>query len=152
MLGGLNNDSLDGGSGNDILNGQEDNDIISGRDGNDSLIGGAGSDTLTGGAGTDGFIFNASTEGIDTITDFSVVDDTIFVSASGFGGGLQAGVLTASQFHLGSVANDASDGFIYDSSIGVLYFDIDGTGSTSQVEIARLDNNPAITRNDIVVI
>ncbi|MGH8002922.1 MAG: hypothetical protein ACREPR_26680 [Brasilonema sp.] len=52
----------------------------------------------------------------------------------------------------GSLANDSSDRFIYDTSIGVLYFDVDATGSTSQVELVRLSGNPCLTTSDIVVI
>ncbi|NJR74611.1 MAG: calcium-binding protein [Scytonema sp. CRU_2_7] len=152
LNGDLGNDILNGDGGNDILNGGDGSDIFNGGDGNDTLTGGFNSDTLTGGAGADTFIFNASNEGIDSITDFSVADDTILVSAAGFDGGLVAGApITAAQFHIGALANDDSDRFIYNQSIGALYFDVDGTGSTSQVELARLSGNPSLTTSDIVV-
>ncbi|MGI3063318.1 retention module-containing protein [Vibrio diabolicus] len=59
--------------------GTED-DYILGGDGDDVLIGGLGSDILTGGAGSDIFKWTEDTVdngAIDTITDFSVNEDTI---------------------------------------------------------------------------
>ncbi|MFH4615692.1 retention module-containing protein [Vibrio diabolicus] len=55
-------------------------DYILGGDGDDVLIGGLGSDILTGGAGSDIFKWTEDTMdngAIDTITDFSVNEDTI---------------------------------------------------------------------------
>ncbi|HHX8519162.1 TPA: retention module-containing protein [Vibrio diabolicus] len=55
-------------------------DYILGGDGDDVLIGGLGSDILTGGAGSDIFKWTEDTVdngAIDTITDFSVNEDTI---------------------------------------------------------------------------
>ncbi|MFB1072036.1 retention module-containing protein [Vibrio diabolicus] len=55
-------------------------DYILGGDGDDVLVGGLGSDILTGGAGSDIFKWTEDTVdngAIDTITDFSVNEDTI---------------------------------------------------------------------------
>jgi Ca2+-binding RTX toxin-like protein len=126
-------------------------DILTGSSGNDTLIGGIGSDTLNGGGGADSFSFISPTNGIDSI-DFSVVDDTIFVSASGFGGGLVAGAaITADQFVISSSAVDASDRFIYNSTTGALSFDVDGAGGAAQVQIASLSRGLALTNDDIFV-
>lgn len=101
--------SLNGDAGNDILLGGGGIDTLIGGTGDDSLTGGAGTDRLTGGTGKDRFVFTAKTEGKDTITDFSLIDDTINVSKLGFGGGLIAGAaITAGQFRLGSAAGDSS--------------------------------------------
>lgn len=118
-----------------------------------------GDDKLTGGAGADKFIFNAN-DGIDTITDFSPADDTIVVSADGFGSvpsGFGAGLtpekaITPQQFTIGAAATDASDRFIYDRSTGALFFDADGIGSTDQVQIASLSTGLAMNNTDIFVI
>jgi len=164
--------SIYGGSGNDVLSGDESfiygeagNDTLSGDysnlfggNGNDVLTGraskygGNGNDTLIGVAGDDYFGFDAPTAGVDTIRNFSVDDgDQIFVSASGFGGGLIEGsVITPAQFHIGAAA-DASDRFIYNASTGALFFDIDGIGSSSQVQLATLAGAPGITNNSIYV-
>ena len=111
------------------------------------------------GAGADKFIFNAN-DGVDTITDFSPVDDTIVVSADGFGSvpaGFGAGLtpgqaITASQFTIGAAATDTSDRFIYNRSTGALFFDADGIGSTDQVQIASLSTGLAMNNTDIFVI
>ncbi|WP_322742571.1 calcium-binding protein [Gloeocapsopsis crepidinum] len=142
---------LSGLGGNDSLNGGLGNDILSGGDGNDLLIGGSGSDRLLGGTGADRFRFNASNEGIDLITDFVAVDDSIQVSAAGFGGGLNAGAIASGQFRLGSSAADANDRFIYNNN-GALFFDPDGTGAAFQVQIATLVGIPTLSAVDIVVI
>ncbi|MBD2449339.1 calcium-binding protein [Nostoc sp. FACHB-152] len=145
-------DNLYGGSGNDTINGGDGNDSFYGGDGNDILNGGAGDDTLYGEAGNDRFIFNSPTQGIDTIADFSVVDDTIVVSAAGFGGSLVGGAaIAANRFVIGTAATTASHRFIYSQSTGDLFFDRDGTGAAAQVQIATLSSEQALTNADIFV-
>ncbi|WP_323374576.1 calcium-binding protein [Nostoc commune] len=152
LIGGAGNDTLIGEAGNDSLVGGAGNDSLVGGAGNDTLIGGAGNDILTGGIGSDRFTFTAKTQGIDTITDFNVIDDTIVVSASGFGGNLTAGaVITPAQFRLGTVALGAGDRFIY-SNTGALLFDADGLGGIAAVQIANLTGSPSLTNADILVI
>ncbi len=144
--------TLRGGAGNDTLNGWAGNDTLVGELGNDLLIGGAGSDRLRGGAGADRFCFFNLSEGIDIISDFNVVDDSIYVSRSGFGGTLTAGAaLSAAQFRLGAAAGDNSDRFIYNRNTGALFFDADGTGSSAQTQIAQLQAGLGLTHQDIVV-
>ncbi len=151
--GGVGNDQLRGGNGNDFLNGEENKDRLIGGKGNDILVGGFGNDKLTGGTGNDIFKFDTSNQGVDTLTDFSVVNDTIHVSASDFGGGLTAGAtITVDQFRLGSSAQDASDRFIYNRQTGSLYFDVDGTGATEKTQLAKLAASPAITNIDIFAV
>ena len=86
------------------------------------------------------------TQGIDRITDFTPNQDIFQVSAAGFGGGLIAGAsLPVDQFVIGSAAGDANDRFIFDGTTGDLWFDMDGTGATSPVQIATLSNLPALS-------
>ncbi len=151
------NDTLTGSSGNDILDGGVGNDILTGGSGNDILTGNFGNDTLTGGSGADIFVLNHPNHGLDTITDFSVVDDTLQVSAADFGGGLTAGsVITNDQIRIGSgisTANNASQRFIYNTSTGALFFDADGHQSGfGVVQIATLSNKPLISGNDLSVV
>ena len=80
VAGGEGNDWLDGNQGDDKLDGGRGNDAIAGGSGNDRLIGGRGMDTLTGGEGRDVFVL-AKDGQKDVISDFSVSDDTIDVSA-----------------------------------------------------------------------
>ena len=146
------NNTLRGGAGNDTLNGWAGNDTLVGESGNDLLIGGAGNDRLRGGAGADRFCFFNLSEGIDIITDFNVVDDTISLSRAGFGGTLTAGAaISGAQFRLGSAAGDNSDRFIYNRNTGALFFDADGTGSSAQTQIAQLQAGLGLTHQDIVV-
>jgi len=162
LIGGQGNDFLDGGtgsdqlfgeSGNDILIGGQGNDFLDGGTGSDTLNGGLGNDTLIGGSGIDKFTFNSPTDGIDTISDFNSGEgDQIIISASGFSGGLAVGNLPSSQFTIGSSAANASDRFIYNSSTGALFFDLDGNGSQGQVQLAVLSSNPALTSSNIFVV
>ncbi|MBU7583365.1 MAG: S8 family serine peptidase [Nostoc sp. TH1S01] len=146
------NNTIRGNSGNNTLNGGTGNDILNGNAGADTLIGGSGNDTLTGGVGRDNFTFYSQNEGIDTITDFNVFNDTIIVSAAGFGGGLVAGAaIAASQFIIGTAATTASQRFIYDQSNGALFFDQDGIGAIAQVQFATLNSGLALTKADIFV-
>jgi len=153
LSGGTGNDRMYGSTGDDTLAGSSGNDYLSGWSGNDTLVGGFGNDTLTGGSDADKFAFNFRSEGIDTITDFSRVQgDKIQVSASGFGGGLNLGILDSYYFTIGSAASDTNDRFIYNSSTGGLFFDVDGTGRLGQVQFATLSSGLNLTSNDFVVV
>ena len=145
---------LDGGVGNDTLTGGFNGagDTLLGGAGNDQITGLFGDDTLTGGAGADRFIFNGN-DGVDMITDFSVVDDMIVVSAGSFGSGLKPNAAIApDQFSIGAAAAKTSDRFIYNKATGALFFDTDGTGATEQVQLAGLPTGLAMTNADIFVI
>jgi Ca2+-binding RTX toxin-like protein len=146
--------TLNGGSGNDNLTGGAGNDTLIGGLGNDTLIGGLGNDTLTGGTGSDRFIFNNPNQKIDRLTDFLASQaDKIVVSAAGFRGGLLAGAsITPAQFVLGTTALDTSDRFIYNSTTGGLFFDRDGIGALSAIQIAILTSKPSLASTDILVV
>jgi Ca2+-binding RTX toxin-like protein len=148
---GLNN-TIAGNSANNLLRGNAGVDRLIGGSGNDILVGGAGNDILTGGNGRDRFTFNLPNERIDRITDFNPLDDTIAISASGFGGGLVAGAaITAAQLRIGASATTTSHRFIYNSSNGALFFDADGTGAIAQVQIASLNAGLLLASADIFV-
>ncbi|NJK49941.1 calcium-binding protein [Candidatus Gracilibacteria bacterium] len=152
-IGNLLDNTLLGNQANNLLAGREGNDILNGREGDDLLVGEIGNDTLTGGMGADRFQFSNLTQAGDFIADYLVADDTIVVSANGFGLGAGAvgQVLTESAFHLGSAAADESDRFIYDASNGSLFFDADGTGIANQVQLATLSTGLAMTHLEIFV-
>jgi serralysin len=142
------------GTGNNIDNaiyGNAAKNSISGGGGNDYLVGLAGNDTLTGGAGRDAFSFGNPREGIDTIKDFKVADDDFYIDRTGFGSGLAAGFITVDQFRIGSSAQDGSDRFIYNKGTGAVYFDADGIGGASQIQIAKLSIGLALTNQDFFV-
>lgn len=73
-------DQVFGEGGNDQLFSGAGNDTVSGGSGNDVLYDGAGNDHYTGGDGADTFVF-ASNNGSDQITDFSVEEDALDLSA-----------------------------------------------------------------------
>lgn len=104
LTGGYQNDRLVGKDGGDALYGESGNDKLEGGKGDDYLVGGYGNDVLIGGAGADTFAFYDFYEGVDTITDFNAVQDTIQVSLGGFG------------------AFSSPDEFTYDSDTGGLFY------------------------------
>ncbi len=152
LTGNSSNNTLTGNNGNDNLTGGAGLDTLLGGNGNDTLIGGVGNDVLTGGAGKDSFRFNSSTEGKDKITDFSVIDDTLLISGTGFGG-LTAGTLPTTAFVTGSKATTADHRFIYNSSTGAVFFDKDGIGNSfTVVQFATLNSGLALTNADFQVV
>jgi ribosomal protein L28 len=157
----LNDDGVlnqQGTTGNDVieagttrnLSGRAGHDILIGSNASDMLVGAAGNDTITSGAGFDVIAYSLASEGQDTITDFNVFQDTLQVSAAGFGGGLIAGEsIAAAQFVLGTVATTASHRFIFNKPTGQLFFDVDGNGSSVQTLLATLTPNLNLTEDNI---
>ena len=149
ILGNAATNALTGGGGNDTLNGGA---------GADTLAGGAGADRLTGGAGADCFRFNLASDGIDTVTDFDPSADFVQASASGFGGGLVAGMNLAATgrfiANTSGVANSAAGTgqFVYETDVGRLWWDADGAGAGARVSIATFTGLPALTAADVIVI
>ncbi|MEH2212157.1 MAG: calcium-binding protein [Nostoc sp.] len=159
--GGDGNDSLIASYGDDTLQGGNGDDILRGGFGDAIIIGGKGNDRLFGEGGTDTFVFSSFDEGLDLIRDFGAVNEPnelIQVSAAGFGGGLSAGVLKASQFTLGESATTSTQRFIYNSTTGALFFDQDGSaGEFTQVQFAQvqfttLSAGLSLTNNNFVVV
>jgi Ca2+-binding RTX toxin-like protein len=164
--GGTGNDTITGGSGNDILLGGVGTDVViggagldrlDGGAGNDTLNGGIGDDILTGGLGTDFFVFNAALAagGVDQITDFSVVDDTIRLeNTSIFTALLTTGTLNAANFVVNDTgtAVDDNDFVIYNQLTGALMYDADGSGPGAAQQFATLASGLTLTNLDFVVI
>jgi len=160
----LNDDGLinqQGTTGNDVieagttrnLSGRAGNDILIGSNTGDMLVGGAGNDTITSGAGFDTIAYSFATEGGDTIKDFNVFQDTLQVSAAGFGGGLTAGESIANtQFVLGTIATTTSHRFIFNKPTGQLFFDVDGNGSGVAQLLANLTPNLNLTEDNIFAV
>lgn len=129
------------------------NSTAIGGSGNNVITGNSGNNTLTGGAGYDTFVFNTAlgANNVDTITDFSVLYDTIRLDNDVFTG-LATGTLSTSAFHKGAAAADANDRIIYDQTTGHLYFDADGSGATEAVKFATLSTGLSLTAADFVVV
>ena len=152
IIGSAIDDSIQGDSGNDTLDGGLGHDHLNGGKDNDFLSGGAGDDTLTGGRGADGFVFNSFDEGVDAITDFSIKDDTLIFSATGFSEDLVAGAVSDHIFTLGTAATSKQHRFIYDGSSGYLFYDSDGTGDNEQVRIALLDSGLNLGNENLLIV
>lgn len=151
LNGGTGNDTLNGGAGNDELIGDTGNDSLTGGAGNDTLTGGRGNDTLTGGSGSDRFVFDtnsrfsASIIGKDTITDFSVGEDTIVLDKTTFavlssdsgtavsGGtpisGADFAVIDATSSTEAGLAGSNSAAIVYNSVTGNLFYNPNGATS-----------------------
>jgi Ca2+-binding RTX toxin-like protein len=163
IMGGIGNDRLSGGQGKDTLSGETGNDRLYGSSGDDRLSGGSGDDRLYGGWGTDSFrggagkdafvFYSAATEtNIDTIRDFSVTNDTIWLQNSVFKGIGSAGRLKSGVFRTSEEARDSTDRILYDRDDGVLYYDADGTGTSEQVAFAKLSAGLRLTSLDFQII
>lgn len=155
LYGSSGNDALNGGVGNDRLYGSSGDDKLSGSSGDDRLYGESGADILSGGSGKDAFIYNTipdSVTGIDTIRDFSVVNDTFWLNNRVFTALGREGHLKSSAFWTGTEAHDATDRVIYDRAHGVLYYDPDGNGAAEQVTVAKLSTGLKMTNLDVLII
>jgi Ca2+-binding RTX toxin-like protein len=145
---------LKGNTGDNALKGGAGNDKIYGGDGDDRIAGGTGRDSLVGGNGKDQFLFadKPAATTIDTISDFSVKDDTITLDDDAFTKIGKVGKLTSDAFHIGTRAADKEDRIIYDSKSGKLWYDADGTGSSKAIEFAILDKALKTTATDFVIV
>lgn len=141
------------------ISGTTSNDTLTGTAGVNLIEGSAGSDTLTGMGSHDIFLYRSATHGSDIITDFNS-GDRFYILATGFGGGLEAGVaLSTSAAATGSFVSSANPvalgtaaNFLYNTSTGILSFDRDGTGTSGAVAIARLQGAPTLTTNQISIV
>lgn len=127
----------------------------------DILSGGNGNDTLTGGAGSDLFVFNTAANAksnLETITDFVSGTDKLQLSKAIFSGlGSSIGNLAVGQFWSATGAtsgHDADDRLIYNTTTGALYYDADGSGRVSAVQIALIGTatHPNLAYTDIQII
>ncbi len=153
LTGNSANNTLTGNGGDNILSGATGRDSLLGDAGNDILLGGAGNDTLSGGAGKDIFKFDSAlTANTDTITDFSVIDDTIQLENAIFTKLTAAGLLNADNFIKAEAPIDINDYLIYNPASGALTYDADGADVGQGVQIAVLGVNLALTYANFVVI
>lgn len=144
--------AITGNAGANRLAGRGGDDTIDGGLGDDTLVGGSGGDELTGGAGLDAFLLDTAAS-VDTILDFSPIDDVIQLSRSGLGFGGAVGPLAATAFAFGNVATTNAQRFLYHAPTGTLGFDADGAlGGFAAVAIAVFTGAPALTLADFTVV
>ncbi len=158
LFGDSGKDTLRGSTGNDTLKGGTGNDKLYGENGNDKLNGGTGNDTLTGEAGVDDSSSTTlGTTNVDSVTDFNgtqdlfQLDNAIFTAIGAVG----AFAVGDARFYFAAgatVAHDANDRIVYNTSTGALYYDADGTGGTAAIRFATLTNLAPLEASDIVVV
>ena len=131
------------------MTGHGGNDLLDGAAGDDWLFGGAGNDMVSGGTGKNRFYFDTAlgAGNVDTLTDFSVADDAMYLDRSVFTA-LAAGTLSAAAFVNGTAAADADDRIVYDSSTGNVWYDADGSGTGAAVLFASVTAGTALTNLD----
>ena len=163
VLGSNGNDTITGTNGANELRGMANRDSLSGLDGRDTLNGGSYRDTLAGGRDSDlltggsdaedAFVFAGpgTLQSFDTITDFQVNFDEVWLSAAIFRKMGPSGALNAERFALGS-ATEADDRIIHDPSTGALFYDADGKKAGLAMQFALLDTDLALTAADFVII
>lgn len=154
--GGGGRDTLYGGAGADRLLGGKDNDALLGGAGNDTLIGGTGADLLRGDADADTFRFDTALEGAaaeDTIADFVTGTDRLVILQDILNAAPSAGQMTAGDLSFGAL-NGTNAQFLYlvSSSIGLLYWDPDGTGAAESALITKFLDAPALAGTDIYIV
>jgi hypothetical protein len=127
------------------------------------ISGGPGNDILQGSTqGFDAFVFWAPLDGatnLDTIINFQNaasllpvasdqlwLDDDTFRSLATDNGFLK---VTSFASSVGGASTAASAQITYDSSVGLLAYDPDGTGALGAMAFAKLEGNPVITHADI---
>jgi Ca2+-binding RTX toxin-like protein len=149
---------ITGNDGANILRGFGGNDTMSAAAGADKLYGGGGADVLTGGLGKDGFYFDTpllkKKNPFDTITDFNVKDDSIYLAKGIFKKIAKGkkGMVSKEAFAIGTKASEADDRLVYDKKSGKLFYDADGTGKTAAIQIAKLAKNLKLTDKDFFLI
>jgi VCBS repeat-containing protein len=154
-----NNDTsvtaLSGTSGDDIII-ADNAGTLSGGGGNDILVANsAGSHVMTGGSGNDTFAFLQTTNGPTAITDFNntTEHDHIAISASGFGGGLTAGMDVTPLFETSGDDQFSGSGpeFHFDTGNQTLYFSADGT-QTQVTTLATVQAGVVLNPHDLLIV
>lgn len=123
----------------DLTGNELDNRLIGNNAGN-ILDAKGGWNILQGLGGNDVFKFSSvdfAAGDQSHIIDFEQGADQIHLDGALFG--LPVGNLSAEAFRLGAQAGDADDRIIYDPQAGILYFDPDGNGPSTQAAFARFD-------------
>lgn len=143
------------GTGNALSNriiGFNSNNTLIGGGANDSLKGKLGNDTLTGNGGRDRFYFDTAlgAGNVDTITDFDVAADFIYLDNAVFST-LAVGPLPATALQVGASATTAAHRIVYDPANGALSYDSNGSAAGGSTQFATLPTGLALTAANCVV-
>jgi Ca2+-binding RTX toxin-like protein len=144
-----------GKAGNDELSGNTygiTRETLKGGQGDDELRGNGGGDLLYGGRGDDAFYLDGDDLASSPvrIKDFEPGSDSIVFQideGEGFES-VNPGYLPDAQFHIGKSAKTDEQVIIYDRKTGALFYDADGSGTTEQVQIAKLSKKLDLSAHD----
>lgn len=151
FIANVENATLTGALSNN-LKGSAAANVLVGNAGANVIDGLLGADKLTGGLGGDTFVFS-QVNAVDTIADFTPVDDTMRLSNAAFGNALTVGAAVTLVANAAPVSAAAVPTFLYDTDNGRLSVDLDGTGlGFSPVLFAILTGAPVITAADFQVV
>jgi VCBS repeat-containing protein len=147
--------TLTGTGGDDIIIATNGTEALNGGGGNDILFGNSGSHVLTGGSGNDSFAFLQVPNGPNSVTDFNntTQQDHIAISASGFGGGLSAGMDVSSIFETSNDNQFSGFGaeFHFDTANQTLYYSADGT-QASEVTVVTVQAGALLHAHDLLIV
>jgi Ca2+-binding RTX toxin-like protein len=165
IMGSRHADTILGSRRAESLSGSFGDDYIEGRGGKDRLDGGWGLDTLNGGPGGDEFVFNAIftapilivDSAADVIEDFTPGSDELLFDNTAYEalGAEEEWGAGDERFYAAAGAtsgHDADDRLIYNTTIGDLYYDADGSGAGAALPVASLQGAPTLAASDITVI
>ncbi len=113
-----------------ILDGTSTRNILHGTAGKDRITGLGGADTVTGGANADEFVYVEITDGIDTITDFTLGEDKIVLTA----------LLQNLEYQGANPLAERIVKFAASGSNTIIYIDIDGTGPMLKRALIMVNN------------
>jgi serralysin len=153
---------------NNLITGNSGNNTLNGLGGNDVLNGLGGNDVLNGGVGNDQFLFNTAlpASGIDTINDFVVGSDKIFLDKTVFSAleTLSGNPLLATDFTVISVnalaeqatAATRAEEIVYNTVTGNLFYNTNAAVAGFGIgggQFARITGSPDnLSNTDLRVI
>lgn len=154
-----NPSTIKGTSRSDSLKGTSKGETIEGLGGNDILWGKGGADILKGGSGKDIFVFDTAlgSGNVDTIVDFNVKDDTIYLDNAIFkklGSGSMSNPkkISSGYFEIRDRATESNDFLLYNKKTGQLLYDADANKPGAPVEIAKMAPGLNLTSYDFYII
>ncbi|MDH2344395.1 VCBS domain-containing protein [Bradyrhizobium sp. SSUT77] len=144
--------ALTGTGADDILIATNGTETMSGGGGSDVLIATISGNAMSGGGGNDTFAFLQQPTGLSVVGDFNntTEHDHIAVSASGFGGGLAAGMDVTFETS-GDNAFSGFSQFHFDTGNQTLYYSADGTQGAA-VAVVSVQSGVLLNQHDILVV
>jgi Ca2+-binding RTX toxin-like protein len=142
--------------GNDTFTGGfNTNNWFFGGDGDDRMVGGGVADLYSGGAGADTIVLiDADPLAGSSVIGFETGSDKIEISRSVFGlsGGFTLTAGTTFISGASPTATGATPTFLYNTTLNILSFDLDGTGATAASVLMQFDTAVPLATTDFVLV